>query len=469
MKLPFGQAKDSIGLAVWALGTSEPVRVLLIDDDDDEAALTRSMLSRVHDIHYELDWVSTFGEGLTAIGRNAHDAYLIDQQLGGLSGTDLVREAREAGSLAALVMMTGQGQRATDVAAMQAGATDFLTKGQTDVARLDRTLRYAITHVAALTALELSRSRVSGLEELGQILVDNGPRPEVMARIVDLIVERFAFPRVAIYLANADGDVMELAGQRGNDHPVQTLNLSDSGVERVTRARKPMFVPSLSSDLDKGAADSDVATELSVPLMVAGEVAGLLNIASLVAAPIGEEDFAAIRLIADRLAAALALVHERSFAEAQLRKARQELTKPQASVDFETTAYRRPILEPLIDMAIALSGTEHGWNPGLLLLACDDTTAGSIRRLDAHARAVFVNRPRVRFAHTELAVLTTATDDAEARSQAHDFVTLALDAGLETWCGYASWSAGATAAELVATAEINLAYARRLPAGSVVG
>jgi hypothetical protein len=44
----------------------------------------------------------------------------------------------------------------------------------------------------------------------------------------------------------------------------------------------------------------------------------------------------------------------------------------------------------------------------------------------------------------------------------------ALDAGLETWCGYAGWAAGTTAAELVAAAEASLAHARRSGPGTIV-
>jgi FixJ family two-component response regulator len=469
MKLQFGKANGSIGLPSWALGTSEPVRILLVDDDDDEASLTRSMLDKVRDIRYELDWVSTFGEGRDAIAQDRHDAYLIDERIGIMSGTELVREVRKSGSQAALIMLTGEGQRSTDITAMKAGATAFLTKGQTDVARLDQTLRYAINHSLALTALDQSQNRVAGLEELGQILVDNGPRPDVMARIVDMIVERFGFPRVAIYLANPDRNVLELAAQRGHERPIRDLHLSDSGVQRVTNAHRPLFVPTLSSEGDMGGADPDVATELSVPLLVAGKVAGLLNIASLVASPIGEQDFAAVRLIADRLVAALALVHERTFAELQLRKARQELTKSDASKDGETSAYRRSLLEPLIDMAISLSGPKNAWNPGLLLLACDDTSADAMPRLDALAGAAFADRPRVRFGDTAIAVLTTRTSDSRARSQAKAFMTTAVEAGLKTRCGYAAWARGTTAAELIAAAEGSLAYPRSSDGVTAIG
>jgi CheY-like chemotaxis protein len=458
MNLPF-LTGSTIGLPIWAMGTSEPVRILLIDDDDDEATLTRSLLGRVEDIRYELDWVATYGEGLASIASGAHDAYLIDHQLGGQTGIDLVREAREAGSLAALIMMTGQRDRTTDLAAMNAGATDFLMKGRTDAAMLDRTLRYAISQASVVSALEHTHNQMAGLEELGRILVDEGPTPATMARIVDLIVERFSLPRVAIYLA--DGDLLQLVGQRGYGHPLTSLSREDSSVERVARARQPVFVPSLSHERDDGGSGSDVATELSVPLLVAGELAGLLNVASLVAAPIGERDVAAIRLVAERLTAALEIVRDRRVSDERLRKARQQLADPQAFVDGETLAYRRPLLEPLIDVAIASAATKAGRNFGLLLVGCEDTGPGAVTRLAAQANVVFGARPRVRFAKTELAVLLIATNEAAARSEAQDLLALARTVGLDVWCGYAAWVSGWGTAELIAAAEADLAYARR--------
>jgi len=106
LKLPF-IGGDPPGSPIMGVGANGAIRVLLIDDDKDEASLTRSLLSRVEDIRYELDWVPTFLEGLTSIARGEHDAYLIDHQLGGRTGIELVREARQAGSLAALIMLTG--------------------------------------------------------------------------------------------------------------------------------------------------------------------------------------------------------------------------------------------------------------------------------------------------------------------------------------------------------------------------
>ena len=471
MKLPFHTAGNSVGLPVWAFGSRDPVRVMLIDDDRDEALLTRSLLARVTDVKYEMDWVPTFGEGIASIGRGEHNAFLIDHHLGGRTGVELVREARESGSLSALIMLTGQRDRTTDMAAMDAGATDFLMKGRTDAAMLDRTLRYSITQAAMVSALDRSRNQLAGLEELGQILVEDGPTPAAVARVVDLIVDRFSLARVAIYLA--DGDTLHLAGQRGYEHPLASVSRTDSSVERVSRARQPIFVPSLSPEFGADGLGSVVATELSVPLLVGGELGGLLNVASLVTSPIGEADYAGIRLVADRLAAALEVARERRVADDRLSKARFQLrTMEQPSVqegliDGETVAYRRPMLEPLLEIAIASAGTDPGGKLGMLVVACEDAAPGAITQLAERTRAVCAGRPIVRFGATSLAVVVVATDEGAARSEARDLVALAGTDGLVAWGGYAALARDGGAVELIAAAEANLVVAQRMGPGTV--
>ena len=472
MKLPFTRS-SSLGIPIWAVGAGEVIRVLLIDDDKDEVSLTRSLLARVGDVRYELDWVPTFLEGLAAIARGEHDAYLIDHQLGGRTGVELVREARQAGSLAALIMLTGHRDRATDLAAMEAGATDFLLKGRTDSAALDRTLRYAISNVAMVSTLDRSRSQMAGLEEIGLILVQDGPMPATVERVLDLIVECFALPRIALYLVA--GDTLYVAGQRGYVRQLPNVNRGDARVERVERARQPLFVPSFSPDPDGGNVGGAVATELSLPLMVAGELMGLLNVASLVAAPIGEQDYSAICLVADRLTAALAVTRERRLWEGKVSKARQQATESEKSagerglVDKETSTYCREMLEPFLEVAIAAAGPLPGRHLGVLLIACEQTTADAMTRLSAQTRTILANRPLVRFSASELATVVASTDEASARSEADSLVAVAQGVGLVVRCGYAAMEPGWRASELISAAQAALAFALRLEPGTVVG
>jgi CheY-like chemotaxis protein len=472
VRRPF-TSNNLLDYPIWTDGPDAPIRVLLVDDDKDEESLTRSLLARVEQARYLLDWVPTFGEGLTSIAEENHDAYLIDHNLGARTGIELVREARQAGSLAPLIMLTGRRDRATDLAALDAGATDFLVKGKTDPALFDRTIRYSISHAAMVWAVDRLRNQMAGLEEIGRILVQEGPTPTTVDRVVELISDRFGLSQFAIYLAN--GDMLDLAGQRGYAHPLLSVGRDDAGVERVVHARKPLFIPSLTPDTGGANAGGAVATELSVPLLVAGELMGLLNVASSVATPVGEQDYSAIRLIADRLTAALEVTRERRLSEERLAKVRQQLLErdrpsdPEALLDSETLVYRRPLLQPLLEMAVASAAAKPGQELGVLLVACAATSSGAMARLAEQARAVFAHSPCVRFASTELAMLLAAKDPADVRSEAAHLLAVANADGLEVCCGYASATKDASAIEVIAAAEAALAFARRIGPGTVIG
>ena len=111
---------------------SETIKVLLIDDDEDDYILTRELLSAVNESAYELDWASSYEEGLTQAGHGEHDACLVDYRLGKRSGAQLIHEARKSRLTTPMILLTGQGDYDVDVEAMEAGATDYLVKDETN-------------------------------------------------------------------------------------------------------------------------------------------------------------------------------------------------------------------------------------------------------------------------------------------------------------------------------------------------
>lgn len=120
-----------------------PIKVLLIEDDEDDYLITRDLLSDVEGVSYEISWINNYDQGLAEAKRNAHDIYLVDFRLAGSDGLELIREAR--GDCAGpMILLTGQGDRQTDLKAMRAGASDFITKGRIDSSQLERSIRYAI-------------------------------------------------------------------------------------------------------------------------------------------------------------------------------------------------------------------------------------------------------------------------------------------------------------------------------------
>lgn len=144
--------------------SDRPIRALLIDDDEDDCLLTQALLRRVVETRYEIDVAQTWEEGLSGLKAGAHDVYLLDQALGARTGVDLLHElGPELTSVRPIIVLTGTGNRRTDVDAMKAGAADYLVKGQATASELDRSIRYAIERAGMVAELrrqtgELTRS-----------------------------------------------------------------------------------------------------------------------------------------------------------------------------------------------------------------------------------------------------------------------------------------------------------------------
>lgn len=138
---------------------SKLIKVLLVDDDEDEFIVIRDMLSDITSITWELDWIPDCTEAPSRILNGAYDVCLIDYRLGVCTGLEVIREAIAQGCELPLILLSGQGSREVDLAAMKAGAADYLVKGQFCASLLERAIRYAISAAKTLEALRVSEER----------------------------------------------------------------------------------------------------------------------------------------------------------------------------------------------------------------------------------------------------------------------------------------------------------------------
>ncbi|NJK30363.1 MAG: EAL domain-containing protein [Acaryochloris sp. SU_5_25] len=132
---------------------SNPIKILLVEDDEDDYFLFEDLLADLNKTQFELEWVSSFERALQTIERHHHDIYVFDYQLGKQTGIDLLREVMKFGQQMPVILLTGQEDRETDLAAMAAGAADYLVKGKITSALLERSIRYALNHTRTLSAL----------------------------------------------------------------------------------------------------------------------------------------------------------------------------------------------------------------------------------------------------------------------------------------------------------------------------
>ncbi|CAA9456106.1 MAG: diguanylate cyclase/phosphodiesterase (GGDEF & EAL domains) with PAS/PAC sensor(s) [uncultured Rubrobacteraceae bacterium] len=133
------------------------LKVLLVEDDEDDYVIIRDLLSEMERL--ELEWVTDYDDALKAIQREEHDVCLLDYRLGERSGLELLREASKRGYKAPIIFLTGQGDREVDLEAMQAGAADYLIKGQIDAPLLERSIRYAFTRTLRILGESEKRFR----------------------------------------------------------------------------------------------------------------------------------------------------------------------------------------------------------------------------------------------------------------------------------------------------------------------
>jgi two-component system, response regulator RegA len=107
-------------------GLPESERTLLIVDDDQPLCqrLARAMERR----GFVVSTADSVQGGITAAKNNTPAFAVVDLRLADGSGLDVVSALREARPNARIVMLTGYGNIATAVAAVKAGAVDYLPK-----------------------------------------------------------------------------------------------------------------------------------------------------------------------------------------------------------------------------------------------------------------------------------------------------------------------------------------------------
>ena len=107
--------------------------------------------------------VEDFGQQGATLRDTAVDVILLDLGLPDGQGIEVVRRTRLAAPRVPLVVLTGQDDAVLALEALQAGAQDYLIKGQIDTRGLLRALRYAVERATAEDALfdEKERAEVT--------------------------------------------------------------------------------------------------------------------------------------------------------------------------------------------------------------------------------------------------------------------------------------------------------------------
>jgi two-component system cell cycle response regulator len=170
-----------------------PRRLLLIDDDRLQFRLTQAHVRNFRAERYDLEWASNYGDGLDKLLTGDFAACLLDFQLGERDGLQLIREAVSRGCRTPIVFLTAESSSAIDIEAMNAGALDYLVKGELTPAALERSLRYAVKLGETLDELHrlATHDELTGLvnrRELDRVLEEQRERAVRLEQPLGLIM-----------------------------------------------------------------------------------------------------------------------------------------------------------------------------------------------------------------------------------------------------------------------------------------
>ncbi|MBI2061345.1 MAG: sigma-54-dependent Fis family transcriptional regulator [Nitrospirae bacterium] len=205
-------------------------RILVVDDDEGMLVALRTSLSR---LGHEVQAVSGANEALQVLDEDSFDLVLSDVKMPGITGMDLLREARRRREDISIVLLTAYATVQDAVDAMKAGASDYLMKpfsidvlekvvdrvltGPTDSARgpepreasNGRRSTEIVTRNSRMRAL-LDRAREAGESDATVLILgESGTGKELLARTIHESSPRRKNPFVAINCAALPEGLLE--------------------------------------------------------------------------------------------------------------------------------------------------------------------------------------------------------------------------------------------------------------------
>ncbi|MGE5430659.1 MAG: response regulator [Syntrophomonadaceae bacterium] len=138
-------------------------KILMIEDSRGFAQLILEMIEEARGAEINLDHAFRLSNGLELLENGHYDVILLDLTLPDSMGLDTLKKVKESYPEVPVVVMTNLDDEETAAKALQAGAQDYLVKGDFDTNLLVRSLKYAIERKRANDLLRESEQMLSAV------------------------------------------------------------------------------------------------------------------------------------------------------------------------------------------------------------------------------------------------------------------------------------------------------------------
>jgi len=179
-------------------------RLLVVDDERDEGELLCELLVAYG---HEANYASNGDAALAALDEGEYDVVVTDVRMAGMSGIDLCTRVRGKHPDIPVIVITGQADVDTAIAALRAGAWDFVTKPM-DAERVQHALGRAITHRRSRTEVKGLRKALAASRPIDGIIGESAT-----IRQVTSLVTRISDGDATVLITGESGTGKELVAR----------------------------------------------------------------------------------------------------------------------------------------------------------------------------------------------------------------------------------------------------------------
>jgi two-component system sensor histidine kinase UhpB len=271
---------------------SLPIRILIVEDSEDDTLLmVRELRRSGYDLSFER--VDTPESFCAALARQTWDLVIADYSMPHFNGLAALQLLQESGYDLPFIIVSGAIGEEIAVAAMKAGAHDYVMKG--NLARLgpavERELREAEsrrTRRQALAELERRNSELAALNVIATTVTRSLDLEQVLKTMLDQALDVVVMDGGWAQLLDEEGTHLSLMAHRGVPpdmlQMIETAAPGDRLIGEAAQSGQPIIVDSVLEHPPPGRGYSlseGMGAFAAIPLVAKDRVLGVLSLFSL--------------------------------------------------------------------------------------------------------------------------------------------------------------------------------------------
>lgn len=198
--------------------------MLVVDDEDS----IREMLETLFEAKgASCKTAASAEDALRVLVKESFDVMLVDKNLPGMSGVDLIRQVREADDEVAIVMMTGYASADSIIETLNLGIDAYIEKPFSSIADLLALIEAILQGRKKLRAVPPSAAKPDSI--LATLVAVSDPEDR---RVLSTVLDS---KRLVLTFADFEGELLEIAGRKNPELVVVDADAWRDGVPDLVR------------------------------------------------------------------------------------------------------------------------------------------------------------------------------------------------------------------------------------------